>query len=77
MAETTVLLFDAELAAKHSPDLPDPCSTHPDAEHAWREKCIRDAAYFRSLRRVPCVGKEIEDWLAAESEFDGLRANRP
>jgi len=77
MTETTIQLFDPQLAAQHSPELPDPYCTHPQAEHAWREKCIRDAAYFRSLRRAPAVGNSLEDWLAAEREIDGLRANRP
>ena len=76
MTEMTIQLSDPDLAARRSPDLPDPYCTHPDAEHAWREKCIRDAAYFRSLRRVPGVGNELEDWLAAEREIDDVRASR-
>jgi len=60
----------------YSESLPDPRCTNPAVEHAWREKCIRDAAYYRSLRRAPCVGNELEDWLAAEKEIDGLRGLR-
>jgi Protein of unknown function (DUF2934) len=76
MRELIIELFDPQLAAQHSPELPDANCTHPGVERAWREKCIRDAAYFRSLRRAPCVGKELEDWLAAEREIDGPRAER-
>jgi hypothetical protein len=76
MTEVTIRLFDPKLAAAHSPDLPDASCTHPDVERAWREWKIRDAAYFRSLRRSPCPGKEIEDWLAAEREVDGVCAKR-
>lgn len=77
MTGMTIELYDAQLAAQHSPERPDPNCTHPAAERAWREKQIRDAAYFRSLRRPPGCGKELEDWLAAEQEIDGLRMNRP
>ena len=77
MTEMTLILYDSQMAAQHSPGRPDPSCTHPDVERAWREKQIRDAAYFRSLCRPPGCGKELEDWLAAEQEIDGLRANRP
>jgi len=77
MNTTIIPLFDAQLAARHSPDRPDPSCTHPGVERAWREKQIRDAAYFRSLRRPPCPGKEMEDWLAAEREIDNVCAKRP
>ncbi len=76
MSETTIQLFDPQLAAQHAPDLPDAGCTHPGVERAWREKRIRDAAYFRSLRRTPCPGKEMEDWLAAEQEIDDVCAKR-
>ena len=76
MTETTIYLFDPQLAARHSPHLPDASCTHPDVERAWREKQIRDAAYFRSLRRAECPGNELEDWLAAEQEIDDACAKR-
>jgi hypothetical protein len=50
--------------------LPDAATTHPDVEAAWRKRLIREAAYFRSLSRPPCAGKELEDWLAAEQEVN-------
>ncbi len=50
--------------------------THP-ADVTWRTTMIRKAAYFRSLRHVDCVGKELEDWLAAEQEIDELLARLP
>jgi len=36
-----------------------------------REAMIRKAAYLRAERRGFAMGKEIEDWLAAEAEVDG------
>jgi Protein of unknown function (DUF2934) len=48
--------------------LPDANTTNPDVEAAWRNRMIREAAYFRSQHRNPCCGKELEDWLAAEKE---------
>lgn len=50
--------------------LPDAATTNPAVEAAWRHRLIRDAAYFRSQSRIPCPGKELEDWLAAEQEVD-------
>lgn len=46
---------------------------------AWREQIIRQAAYFRSLNRTACPGKDLEDWLAAEQEIDDrlVRAAMP
>jgi hypothetical protein len=50
--------------------LPDARTTNPLVERAWREKMVREAAYFHSQRRRPCPGKELEDWFAAEREVD-------
>jgi hypothetical protein len=50
--------------------LADPRTTNPLVEQAWRDKLVREAAYFRSQHRRPCPGKELEDWLAAEREVD-------
>jgi hypothetical protein len=36
---------------------------------------IREAAYFRYLARGAEVGRELEDWLQAESEL--LKAEKP
>ena len=76
MTKTTLELFDPQLAAQHAPDLPDASCTHPQVERAWRQKRIRDAAYFRSLQRPACPGKEMEDWLAAEREIDAVCAKQ-
>jgi hypothetical protein len=52
-------------------------TTNPLVEQAWRDKLVREAAYFRSQHRRPCHGKELEDWLAAEREVDeSLRRSR-
>ena len=41
-----------------------------------RENLIREAAYFRAERRGFSTGHELEDWLAAEREFDEWLATR-
>jgi hypothetical protein len=48
----------------------DPRTTNPLVEQTWRDKLVREAAYFRSQQHRPCPGKELEDWLAAEWEVD-------
>jgi Protein of unknown function (DUF2934) len=52
--------------------LPDAATTNPAVEAAWRNRVIRQAAYFRSQHRRPCEGSQLEDWLAAEKEVDGF-----
>jgi hypothetical protein len=37
-----------------------------------REEMIRQAAYFRSQLRGPCLTHESEDWLAAERQIDRM-----
>ena len=37
-----------------------------------REEMIRQAAYFRSQMRGPCLTHESEDWLAAEQQIDRM-----
>jgi hypothetical protein len=53
-----------------APALADPRTTNPLVEQAWRDKLVREAAYFRSQHRRPCPGKELADWLAAERDVD-------
>ena len=55
----------------------DPRTTNPLVEQAWRDKLIREAAYLRSQHRRPCLGKELEDWLAAEREIDESLGRHP
>jgi len=50
--------------------LPDAATTNPAVEAAWRQRMIREAAYYRSQHRRPCDGQELNDWLAAEKEVD-------
>ncbi len=40
------------------------------AERASREQMIATAAYFRAEARGCVPGREMDDWLAAEQEFD-------
>jgi len=52
--------------------------TERPAGHEYREEMIRQAAYFRvQQRRGSCVEHELEDWLAAEKEIDGMLTCRP
>ncbi len=62
-----------ELSAKRAgwpENLPDPKSTHPAIWAAFRHRMVSDAAYLRSQHRQPCIGRELEDWLAAEHEVE-------
>ncbi len=44
-------------------------------DSAEREAMIREAAYLRAERRGFAPGQELEDWLAAQAEIDGLLAS--
>lgn len=39
-----------------------------------RENMIREAAYFRYVQRDPVPGHDLDDWLAAEVELFGGKA---
>jgi hypothetical protein len=41
-----------------------------------RERMIREAAYYRFVERGFVHGHDLDDWLAAEAEFDRKRAGR-
>ena len=51
------------------PEVADQKAT-PRSEEERRE-LIAQAAYFRAQRRGFAPGRELDDWLAAESEIDG------
>lgn len=38
-----------------------------------RRRCIAEAAYFRAEQRGFAPGGEVDDWLQAEIEVDGLQ----
>lgn len=42
------------------------------ADPAKREAMIRQAAYFMSQQRGPCLTHEAQDWLAAERQIDRM-----
>ncbi|HEY3730711.1 MAG TPA: DUF2934 domain-containing protein [Steroidobacteraceae bacterium] len=44
---------------------------------APRETLIATAAYYRAARRGFESGHEMEDWLAAEREIDGIGVQPP
>lgn len=40
-----------------------------ELEHGERQRMIREAAYYRFMRRGYAHGHDLEDWLAAEAEL--------
>ena len=56
---------------------PNSSATHGAAliDSDRRDDMIRKAVYFRAASRGFCPGQEVEDWLAAETEFDRMLAN--
>jgi hypothetical protein len=58
--------FHMHAPTKHG--MPSPTPT----DAARREEMIREAAYFRSQHRQPCLGKELEDWLVAKEQIDRM-----
>jgi Protein of unknown function (DUF2934) len=77
MSNMILDLSKGDPCTARAPDLPDARTTSPLVEGAWREKMIREAAYFRSQHRRPCPGTELEDWVAAEQEIDRLAQGYP
>ena len=45
---------------------------HTPEGHEYRQQLIRQAAYFRAQQRRSCVEHDIEDWLNAEREVEGM-----
>ena len=54
--------------SKTETDHPGPLLLDPDT----RLSRIAEAAYYRAELRGFATGYELEDWLAAEAEIDGL-----
>jgi hypothetical protein len=52
-----------------------PPRSEPPVSTEERARWIAEAAYFRAEVRGFSGGFELEDWLAAESEYDGLLAH--
>ena len=48
----------------------------PIMENVRREMLIATAAYFKAAQRGFAPGGEVEDWLAAEREFDAASGER-
>lgn len=42
-----------------------------------REAMIREAAYYRSAQRGFAPGRDLDDWLAAESEIERIAPESP
>jgi hypothetical protein len=47
-----------------------------NANKSNKEKWISDAAYYKSLKRLPKSGLENRDWLEAEQEYRQLIQKR-
>jgi hypothetical protein len=62
---------------EHSPDARTrPAVTATDTERAQRRyERIAEAAYRRAERRGFASGSEVDDWLAAEREYDAADAS--
>lgn len=56
---------------------PDSAATGSFMEPGRRKAMICEAAYFLSERRAFCPGRELDDWLAAESEIDRALTSGP
>jgi hypothetical protein len=50
--------------------------TAPFIEPDRRDAMIADAAYFLAEQRDFCPGHELDDWLTAEREIDGVLSSR-
>jgi sporulation protein YlmC with PRC-barrel domain len=61
---------------RHEDQMPAPVKCglppSPPADPAMREAMIRQAAYFMSQQRGPCLTHEAQDWLAAERQIDRM-----
>jgi hypothetical protein len=62
--------------AINSPPSFDPLRFVAPASVRPRETLIAELAYFRALKRGFEPGHEMEDWLAAEAEFEQRRGTR-
>ncbi len=71
---------DVPQTATTAPFAPKPNSSAghnaPFTDSSEREAMIRKAAYLRAERRGFAAGHELEDWLAAQAEIDGLLTGR-
>jgi Protein of unknown function (DUF2934) len=56
-------------------DMPSPAGSAAQAEPGNREQCIAVSAYLRAAQRGFAPGHELEDWLAAEREFEANGAS--
>lgn len=45
-------------------------SRYPDVSSEARQRMIREAAYYRYMKRGYEPGHDVEDWLAAEAEIE-------
>lgn len=53
-------------------DLDPPASADPPPDAATRQVHIATAAYYKALARGFVPGCDLEDWLAAEAEYDAV-----
>lgn len=48
---------------------PSATSSDKDRQHQERERMIREAAYYRFVRRGYMHGYDLDDWITAEAEL--------
>ncbi len=58
-------------------DIPSATAPESPADMDERNRRIAEAAYYRAEARGFAAGSELEDWLMAEAEFDGLPPSEP
>ncbi len=61
--------------APDPPNLPDPPATGAVSPED-RQHMIAEAAYYRYLKRGAAPGHELDDWLAAEEDYEGAKHRR-
>lgn len=55
-----------------APEPPELTGVNPEE----REHMIAEAAYYRYLNRGATAGHDLDDWLAAEEDFEGAKLRR-
>lgn len=70
MKKLTLLTPATKQAAAAQTDTPSACPETYAVDAERRNRTIAEAAYYLAEARGFAQGREIEDWLAAEAEFE-------
>lgn len=63
--------------ASPRPTVPAHGGSDTELQARHRLRCISEAAYYRALARGFAPGGDLQDWLAAEAEFDAEPSVHP